>query len=189
MLFKSPCNAVSREVVHNGHPAFLITCTEGKTPKWKGRGSSRLPSILPTGISQKDWVCLNTREISSLLIRRSPGGTNQLTGPSSPCWQASIKDFIPTFISFVKLYSCLCYRKKAGLNKMYPVLLPNHLRVTQEHKDTPLESIFFVNLVHFAAFWASLAKHHLNGASEGGSGVRLKGLKEPLNYLWMQRDV
>lgn len=65
---------------------------------------------------------------------------------------------------------------------MYPAPLPNHRLVTQEQKDTPLENVFFVNFVHFAAFWASLDEHHLNRAPRGGSGVRLKGLNDPLNY-------
>lgn len=108
---------------------------------------------------------------------------NWPSGPSSPCQQVSIRDFTPTFIAYVKLYSCLCYGKPAGLNKMYPAPLPDHSHVTQEQKSTPLGGIFFVNLVHVAAFWASLTEHHLNRGSEGGRGVRLRGLKYLLNYL------
>lgn len=108
MLSKSPCDVVAREVVHNGQPAFPTACSAGKPPKQKGRGSSRQPPFLPTGISKKDWACLSTREISCPLIHGSTGGMNRPSGPASPCWQGSVGDFIPTFISCVKLYSCLC---------------------------------------------------------------------------------
>lgn len=59
---------------------------------------------------------------------------------------------------------------------MYPSPPPNHSHMTQEHKDTPLESVIFVNFIHCAVFWASLVEHNLNRVSEGGSGMRQKGL-------------
>lgn len=147
----SPCDVVAREVVHNGQPAFPTACSAGKPPKWKGKGSSRQPSFLPTGISKKDWACLSTREISCPLIHGSTGGMNRPSGPASPCWQGSIGDFIPTFISYVKLYSCLCYEKRAGLNNMYPAPLPNHRLVTRAERH-PSGKCIFCKLCSFRSF-------------------------------------
>lgn len=161
MLCKSPCNDVAREVVDNCKPVFPTACLAGRTPRRQGEQEAALP-VLPTGISKKDWACLSTREISWLLIHKSISGTNWPSGPSSSCWQVSVGGFIPTFVSCVKLYSCLCHGKRAGVNKMYPSSLQNHSHITQEHKVTPPESVFFVNLVLFTALCSSLVEHQLS---------------------------
>lgn len=138
------------EVVDNRQAAFPVACSAGDNPK--GKGQTPLPVLPPNS-----W---------------------------GPWWnKTAIWTLWPSLAGECRaLQSQSCEKlhrwsgKWAGLNKTYPAPLPNHSYVTQGHRENPLESIFFVNMVNFAAFWPSLVEHHLNWASEGVSRVRLKGL-------------